>query len=212
MLINFAQSLTRFAEPHSEAEVHPHAQSERANLYSAPSGGAAEFEVLNFLNALVYLYKPNLVLETGTGSGLGTAAIAHGLMTNRFGHVHSVELDNQVRVRAGQTIARMQAGMVDWVTLHQGDSREFICNWQGDPFDFVFFDSLVEFRHVEFQTMQQQGLLNKGAVCVFHDTSRARGETMSDFNRGMIDALDNESSGRQWMESEGSRGLRVIRL
>jgi predicted O-methyltransferase YrrM len=185
---------------------------ELADRFTAIDGGSAELETLNFLNALVYLYKPRLVLETGTGQGFTTLAIATALLANGGGHVHSVELDPSTQATAAQRIARYESFLVNVVTLHRGDSRQFIEEWAGAPFDFVFFDSLIAFRHTEFEMLQDRGLLAPQAVCVFHDTSRRRGAYYQDFNPEMIASLDGHSLGNQWLESDLSRGLRVIKL
>src|ERR1019366_9611741 len=51
----------------------------------------AEAEVLEFLSTLVTTIKPELVVETGTFSGISTLWIAEGLKANGRGRVISCE-------------------------------------------------------------------------------------------------------------------------
>jgi len=211
-LLNFAVALAERFGAVPENSVHPHVLEERSEMFSAIDGVSAELETLNFLNALIYLLKPLNVLETGTGSGLTTVAIASALMLNGAGVVHSIEIDAGERVKAAQRLAKFSQHLVDRVTLHAGDSRAFIGSWSGSPFDFCYFDSLIAFRHEELGLLLARHLITQNCTCVFHDTSRRRGEYFPDFNPEMIAALDGFSQGRQWFESEYSRGLRVIKF
>lgn len=195
-----------------ESSVHPHDPAELAELFSAADGSSVEFEVLYFLGALVHLFKPRNVLETGTGEGLATIAIASALSTNDRGILTTVEIDGAKVERARANLLRVDAPLGGLVVFNTGDSRELIEKWTGAPFDFAFFDSLIAFRHLEFELLLSRKLLTEDAVCVFHDTSRRRGGYFSDYNPEMIAALDRHSQGRQWLESPLSRGLRVLKL
>jgi predicted O-methyltransferase YrrM len=211
-LPNFGEVLASRIQVHNEASLHPHAAAERAELFHSIDGGSAELEVLTLLNALVYLYKPMMALETGTGSALTTVSIASALRANGLGHVHTVECNPTALARAKMLVEVLDPDLRQWITFHSGDSRELIRAWPGRRFDFAFFDNEIAFRHLEFEALSERGLLTERAVCVFHDTSRLRGETMRDFNPEMIAALDRQSTGRQWLESQYSRGLRILRL
>ena len=68
-----------------ERDLHPHAPGEKSELFHSLNGGFAELEVLEFLYALVFLFKPSNLLETGTGHGFGTLALAKGVSRNGFG-------------------------------------------------------------------------------------------------------------------------------
>jgi predicted RNA methylase len=207
-----------------ESQVHPHCTAEQAHLFSSVDGGSAELEVLSFLSALVSLFKPTIVLETGTGKGYTSLAIADALKTNGRGHLHTVEFDPSTVAVAKQNLEQVAPELKAWITHHTGDTREFISSWSGPPFDFALFDSDLQIRHIEFEMLlcaseisedpeiPSHGNLARGAVCCFHDTSRFRGETMHDFNPEMIAALDRHSQGQQWLECPYSRGFRVLRL
>ncbi len=210
--VNFAQFLSQGLETQPESRVHAHVPEERADAFTAFDGGAAELEVLNFLNALVYLFKPRHLLETGTGPGLTTIALASALQANGFGILRTVESEPHVSSAAQRRLEAFSPDIASRVSFQIGDSRGFIEAWEGPPFDFAFFDSLIAFRHIEFQMLLERRLLGSGALCLFHDTSRLRGRYNSDFNPEMISALDEVSLGRQWLECDLSRGLRLLRL
>src|SRR5260370_5512937 len=69
-------------EYHRPTPECPH--PERWHMYDSMT---AEVEVLDFLKSLVTTVKPELVVETGTFSGLSTLRIAEGLEPNGFGCV-----------------------------------------------------------------------------------------------------------------------------
>lgn len=196
----------------NESALHSHDPSERAGEFTAFEAGAPELECLEFLFGMVRLFKPKLVLETGTGSGFSTIALAAALQENGSGHLHTVELDSRNVDRARCAIQVFDYKLLERVTFHTVNSLDLIGGWTGAPFDFVFHDSLIELRHIEFEKLLQRRLLSEKAICVFHDTSRLRGETMHDYSQEMIDALDRASQGRQWLECDLSRGLRLIKL
>ena len=196
----------------NEADIHPHCREERADLFHSFTGGGAELEVAQFLKALVFLFKPSNILETGTGEGYATLAIADGIKQNGFGKLHTIELDAHWIDKAKNLMATQDESLLDSVEFHVGKSLDWIANYSGPQFDFVFFDSLLSLRHLEFQAMQERSLLSPQALCVFHDTSRLRGKTMHDYNPEMIEALDRAQQGHQWLESNLSRGLRLIKL
>lgn len=197
---------------HPESSLHAHCPEERAHLFHAYTGGAGEHEVLEFLHALVFLFKPHNVLETGTGAGFATYAMADAILRNGFGRLHTVDIDPAWTDRSRDLVRFHNAMLLEHVTFHSAPSLEWIASYSGPPFDFVFYDSLIAFRHLEYEALLERGLLTAKAVCVFHDTSRLRGQTMHDFNPDMISALDRYSEGKQWLESDLSRGLRMIKL
>lgn len=211
-MIPFAHLLDLFKLASSESELHPHCSEERAGEFHSVDGGSAELETLLFLNSLVYLFKPRLLLETGTGEGFTTSALAAAMRANGFGTLHTVEVDGGCVARARDRVHHQNPLAASLVNFHQEDSRNFIAHWEGPEFEFAYFDSLIAFRHLEFEMLLKSGKLAQTALCVFHDTSRLRGHTVPDFNPEMIDGLDEASKERQWLESPLSRGLRVIRL
>lgn len=211
--MNFGQFLASVVGDHTcEALIHPHAPEERAEEFHSLDNGSSELEVLTLLNALVHLYKPRLVLETGTGRAFGTYAIACALRANQVGHLHTVESFEPARKEGEANFIRLDHTLVPLVTFHTGMAHDILCSWAGKQFDFVYFDSELRSRHTEFELMLERNLLTPNALCAFHDTSRLREQYHYDFNREMIQALDRHSQGKQWLECDLSRGFRLIKL
>lgn len=201
-----------FGPAHVESSIHPHSPAERAHLFRSFDGGSTELEVLNFLNALVILLKPENVLETGCGQGFGTIALAAGLADNGLGTLQSVEFDPATVHRALAHLEQYDPKLLSIVKIHPGQSMDFLRAWEGPPFDFAFFDSDLQVRHLEFELLRSKGKLTEHATCLFHDTSRHRGEYFHDYNPAMIAALDKAAAPHQRFESNYSRGIRMIRL
>ncbi len=78
-------------EYHRPTPECPH--PERWHMYDSMT---AEVEVLDFLKSIVTTIKPELVVETGTFSGLSTLRFAEGLKSNGFGRVITCEHDPKV--------------------------------------------------------------------------------------------------------------------
>src|SRR5271168_292642 len=78
-------------EYHRATPECPH--PERWSMYDSMT---AEVEVLEFLRCLVTTIKPELVVETGTFSGISSLWIAEGLKANGFGRVITCEYDAKV--------------------------------------------------------------------------------------------------------------------
>jgi predicted O-methyltransferase YrrM len=195
-----------------ETEVHPHVAEEKADLFHAINSASTELETLNLLNALIYAYKPHVVLETGTYLGYGTIAIASALKTNGFGKVHTIERHSYLTREACANIKRYDPDLLDYIEMHIGESAIWLTEYEGKSFDFAFFDSELANRHIEFQIIESRNLFSSGALAMFHDTSRLRGNGFDDFNVELLSALDEFSEGRQWIESGLSRGFRLIKL
>src|ERR1700758_3281344 len=84
-------------EYHRPTPECPH--PERWSMFDSMS---AEVEVLEFIRTLVTTIKPELVVETGTFSGISTLWIAEGLKANGRGKIISCEYDLQVYENARQ--------------------------------------------------------------------------------------------------------------
>jgi len=206
----FGEKLKETFGAFTEFEVHPHCPEERAILYSAIDGGSTEVETLNFVNALVYSYKPKLVIETGVFRGFGTIAIAAALKANGFGKVYAVELSAERITEAKKHLDEFDKDLAPFVEYVESDSLEFIENFSAGKIDFAFLDSETWLRHQEFAALKNGNHFGEGAVVLFHDTSRHRKETATD-NQDLIDALDViESKGG--FEFPYSRGFRVVML
>src|SRR4030088_178828 len=87
-------------EYHRPTPECPHPQ--RWHMYDSMT---AEVEVLDFLKSIVTTIKPELVVETGTFSGISTLRIAEGLKENGFGRVITCEYDAKVFAAAQERFA-----------------------------------------------------------------------------------------------------------
>src|SRR5208283_243565 len=127
------------AEYHRPTLECPH--PERWHMYDSMS---AEVEVLDFLKALVITIKPELVVETGTFSGLSTLRIAEGLKENGVGRVITCEWDKKVYEAAEGRFA--ESGLGKWIEARNEASLEMKVD---GPIDMLFCDSDPELREQE---------------------------------------------------------------
>ena len=95
--------------------------------------GEVEGRMLEFL---VFLARPQLVLEIGTYSGYSALSMAQTLPAG--GRIVTCELDPERVAFAERHIA--DAGMADRIEVRQGPALETIATLDG-PFDLVFIDA-----------------------------------------------------------------------
>jgi prolipoprotein diacylglyceryl transferase len=134
---------------------------ERWHMYDSMS---AEAEVLDFLKALVITIKPELVLETGTFSGLSTLHIAEGLKANGFGRVITCEYDPKVFASAQKRFA--SSGLGEWIEARNESSLETKLDGK---IDLLFCDSDAPLREQEVRRFLPQ--INPHGLIVLHDAS-----------------------------------------
>jgi prolipoprotein diacylglyceryl transferase len=148
-------------EYHKPTPECPH--PERWHMYDSMS---AEAEVLDFLKALVTTTKPELVVETGTFSGLSTLHIAEGLKSNGFGLVVTCEYDPKVFASAQKRFA--SSGLGEWIEARNESSLEVKLNGR---IDLLFCDSDAPLREKEVRRFLPQ--MNPHGLIVMHDASSA---------------------------------------
>jgi predicted O-methyltransferase YrrM len=148
-------------EYHRPTPECPH--PERWHMYDSMS---AEVEVLNFLKALVTTIKPELVVETGTFSGLSTLRIAEGLKENGVGCVITCEFDKKVYGAAKKRFA--ESGLARWIDARNESSLEM--NVPG-CIDMLFCDSDAPLREQEVRRFLPQ--MNPYGIILLHDASSA---------------------------------------
>jgi predicted O-methyltransferase YrrM len=208
--LNFGETLQEVFGSQKESEGHPHVKGEKAELFRTIDFTATEIETLNFLNALVYSFKPKVVLETGTYKGHGTLSIAHALKINGFGKVITVEHDSRLIEQAKTFISLFDESLLNIIDFVHADSVAFTRHYSEEAFDFCFFDTELSCRYDELKHLRRNNKLSNNALCMFHDTSRTR--TLRDYNKRFIKKLDKLQRHRQHLEFELSRGFRIIRL
>jgi prolipoprotein diacylglyceryl transferase len=149
------------AEYHRPTPECPH--PERWHMYDSMS---AEAEVLDFLKALVITIKPELVVETGTFSGLSTLRIAEGLKENGVGRVITCEWDKKVHEAAKKRFA--ESGLGKWIDARNESSLEIKVDGR---IDMLFCDSDVPLREKEVRRFLPQ--ISPYGLILMHDASSA---------------------------------------
>lgn len=146
-------------EYHRPTPECPH--PERWHMYDSMT---AEVEVLDFLKAIVTTMKPELVVETGTFSGLSTLRIAEGLKANGFGRVITCEYDAKVFTAAQQRFA--SSGLAQWIEARNESSLDMHV---AGRIDLLFCDSDVPIREREVRKFLPQ--INPHGLILLHDAS-----------------------------------------
>jgi prolipoprotein diacylglyceryl transferase len=146
-------------EYHKPTPECPH--PERWHMYDSMS---AEVEVLDFLKAIVMTIKPELVVETGTFSGLSTLRIAEGLKANGVGKVITCEYDAKVFAAAKQRFDSSEQGR--WIDARNESSLEMKIDGR---IDLLFCDSDAPIREQEVRHFLPQ--VNPYGLILMHDAS-----------------------------------------
>jgi predicted O-methyltransferase YrrM len=146
-------------EYHRATPECPH--PERWHMYDSMT---AEVEVLEFLRTIVTTIKPDLVVETGTFSGISTLWIAEGLKANGRGRVVTCEFDRAIYENAK---ARIEAsGLGEWIELRNESSLEMKIE---GTIDLFFSDSDMPIRDQEIRRFLPQ--INPYGLILMHDAS-----------------------------------------
>ena len=146
-------------EYHRPTPECPH--PERWHMYDSMT---AEMEVLDFLKSIVTTIKPELVVETGTFSGLSTLRIAEGLKANSLGRVITCEYDAKVFAAAQERFAA--SGLAEWIDARNESSLEMKVDGQ---IDLLFCDSDAPIREQEVRKFLPQ--MNPHGLILMHDAS-----------------------------------------
>jgi predicted O-methyltransferase YrrM len=146
-------------EYHRATPECPH--PERWHMFDSMT---AEAEVLEFLRSVVTTIKPDLVVETGTFSGISTLWIAEGLKANGRGRVITCEFDPEVFENAKARIAG--SGLAEWIELRNESSLEMKVE---GAIDLFFSDSDMSIREEEIRRFLPQ--INPYGLILMHDAS-----------------------------------------
>lgn len=147
------------AEYHRATPECPH--PERWSMYDSMT---AEVEVLEFLRTVVTTIKPELVVETGTFSGISTVWIAEGLKANGRGKVITCEMDPVVYTKAKARI--QESGLTDWIECRNESSLSMQVDGR---IDVLFSDSDMPVREEEVRRFLPQ--MNPYGLILMHDAS-----------------------------------------
>ncbi len=198
-----------------ESQIHPHCEEEKAYLYHAFDSGGTEIETLDLLRSLIKLFKPRLIIETGTWQGDGTIAIGTALKENKSGKLISIEINSELAKKANEKIKKLRLN--EFIEIVNQPSLDFIETLDSNKikFDFAFFDSATNVRPLEFYRLYEKGALTD--LVAFHDTSRLREKTLIIPNEPQdeyvkeLDKIEQKYC-RGGIEFCFSRGLRVMQL
>jgi predicted O-methyltransferase YrrM len=146
-------------EYHRATPECPH--PERWHMFDSMT---AEAEVLEFLRTVVTTIKPELVVETGTFSGISTLWMAEGLKFNGRGRVITCEFDPKVYQNAKARIAH--SGLAEWIELRNQASLEMKVK---GTIDLFFSDSDLSMREQEIRHFLPQ--INPFGLILMHDAS-----------------------------------------
>lgn len=146
-------------EYHRATPECPH--PERWSMYDSMT---AEVEVLEFLRCTVTTIKPELVVETGTFSGISTLWIAEGLKHNGRGKVITCEFDPVVYANAKQRIDT--SGLAEWIECRNESSLEMKVE---GTIDLFFSDSDMPVREQEVRRFLPQ--ISPYGLILMHDAS-----------------------------------------
>ena len=147
------------SEYHRPTPECPH--PERWGMFDSMT---AEVEVLEFLRTVVTTIKPELVVETGTFSGISTLWIAEGLKANGHGRVISCEFDHDIFENAKARIH--SSGLAGWIELRNQSSLEMQVD---GVIDLFFSDSDMPIREQEIRRFLPQ--INPHGLILMHDAS-----------------------------------------
>jgi predicted O-methyltransferase YrrM len=125
---------------------------------------AAEVEVLDFFERLITTVKPQLVVETGTFTGLSTLRMAAGIQQNGFGKIITCEFD---RIIFGRAKERIEAsGLAHWIDLRNESSLDMEVE---GTIDIFFSDSEIAVREQELRRFLPQ--ISPFGLILMHDAS-----------------------------------------
>jgi predicted O-methyltransferase YrrM len=147
------------AEYHRATPECPH--PERWHMFDSMT---AEAEVLEFLRTLVTTVKPELVVETGTFSGISTLWIAEALKANGRGRIITCEYDYEIYANAKARIE--SSGLADWIELRNTSSLEMEID---GTIDLFFSDSDMPIREQEIRRFLPQ--ISPYGLILMHDAS-----------------------------------------
>lgn len=129
-------------------------------------GMAIELEVGEFLNALVRMTKPAIVVETGTHKGFSTLMIAQALKANGKGHLYTFDLKDY-----GVLKECAQFGVGSFVSFAKGDSAMGISKLapRVKNIDFLWLDADHSTEAVIGELNAALPMLRNGTLVAFHD-------------------------------------------
>lgn len=146
-------------EYHRATPECPH--PERFSMFDSMT---AEVEVLEFLRTVVTTTKPELIVETGTFSGISTLWMAEGLQANGRGRIITCEYDPKVYENAKERFEKSE--FASWIELRNESSLEMKVD---GTIDLFFSDSDMPIREQEVRKFLPQ--ISPYGLILMHDAS-----------------------------------------
>lgn len=146
-------------EYHRATPECPH--PERFSMFDSMT---AEVEVLEFLRTVVTTIKPELIVETGTFSGISTLWMAEGLKANGRGRIVTCEYDPKVYENARTRFEKSE--LAKWIELRNESSLDMRIE---GTIDLLFSDSDMPIREKEVRRFLPQ--INPYGLILMHDAS-----------------------------------------
>lgn len=122
-------------------------------------------EHLETLSFIVKVFRPNCIVEIGTGRGDSTLAFADACAVNGKGHVISIDIANQDTAK--DSVLQMY-DLWNKVTFIQGDSLKVPIDV---GIDILFIDGLHTEEQVEKEIKKFAPNIVDGGLIIFHDTN-----------------------------------------
>jgi hypothetical protein len=206
-----------FCSPH-KLDVNP-----EARLFRTTGPGSTELEYLQLLAALVGVFKPTHVLETGTLSGDGTIALMNGAeagctVISICGDALAPETRHRLHLAASTYRCRLIT-YTGWTTeMMAGRSQVSFADLCRGRVTFAFLDTRIPDRDDELLYIadSRNGVMDFSRPCCvcIHDMSRHRHERDADTEHLPTAAANIEafaaSQGWQILRLHQSRGMIVL--
>jgi predicted O-methyltransferase YrrM len=141
----------------------------------------------NVLAQLVRIGRFRSICEIGVSYGFSTLHLA-AAASEHGGHIHAIDIDPKKIAAATKHLT--EAGLIDTVTLHEGDARQVLGSLTpAEPFDFAFIDAVKDQSAAYLEALKPH--LAERCVLATDNTS-----THPDELAGFVDELRRLAGGR----------------
>lgn len=157
--------LEEYIESHISEEPHLLKEIDRSTNLSHINGRMCSGHIQGrLLKMLTSMIQPQRVLELGTFTGYSTLCIAEALSSG--GKIDTIEFDDELREEILSNFRSSPHG--NKITLHIGDARNVMDEWQKETFDLILIDADKKQYPEYFQKSMQ--LLKKGGFIIADNT------------------------------------------
>lgn len=135
--------------------------------------GGSDVGVQNLLYMWTVSLRPRRVLEIGTHIGTGAVIIGHGLKTNGYGKIITVEPGEHYQKVAATHVK--QAGVAEQVEILPGFSYDSHCKERlaaEAPFELIFIDGAHDYASFQHDLELACTLICDNGIIVCHDSGQ----------------------------------------